>query len=164
MAVWSALVGVLTLAAGGTAFYWETGELSTSYYAHLEVSEAAIAQGSKERGLILDALEGLKANQQKAERRAMVIIGLGGQGSFGTDSPYDRININSNASSYVEESSVRITNLAVEGTPSSDMAIDGTFTNSNSNLKVMFSRRAADDLEIQGRMEIKLEPVIGDTQ
>jgi len=157
-------MGMLTLAVGGTVFYWETGELSESYYAHLEVSAAAIQTGSRERGLILDALEDLKANQQKAERRAMVIIGLGGQGSFGTDSPYVRININSNASSYAEESLVRITNLAVEGTPSSDMAIDGTFTNSNSNLKVMFSRRAADDLEIQGRMEIKLEPVIEETQ
>lgn len=164
MAIWSAFMGMLTLAVGGTVFYWETGELSESYYAHLEVSAAAIQTGSRERGLILDALEDLKANQQKAERRAMVIIGLGGQGSFGTDSPYVRININSNASSYAEESLVRITNLAVEGTPSSDMAIDGTFTNSNSNLKVMFSRRAADDLEIQGRMEIKLEPVIEETQ
>jgi len=164
MAVWSALVGVVTLSAGGWVFYQDTGELSRSYYAHLEVSETALQDASKERGLILEALKELTANQQKAERRAMVIIGLGGQGSFGTDSPYVRININSNASSYAEESLVRITNLAVEGTPSSDMAIDGTFTNSNSNLKVMFSRRAADDLEIEGRMEVKLEPVIEETQ
>lgn len=164
MAIWSAFMGMLTLAVGGTVFYWETGELSESYYAHLEVSETALQDASKERGFILETLLELKANQQKAERRAMVIIGLGGQGSFGTDSSYVRININSNASVYAEEKLVKITNLAVEGTPSSDMAVDGTFTNSNSNLKVMFSRRAADDLEIEGRMEVKLEPIIEEEQ
>lgn len=99
----------------------------------------------------------------KYHERDYLLIGTGSVGNFGGDEAYVRINRRSDARIYKEGDRIKIT-CDVEGKPDAILEVRGTFSNSNQDLLISFSSEAAEDLGINGRVEVELEPVNGEDE
>jgi len=95
----------------------------------------------------------------KYHERDYEVVGTGSVGNFGGDESYVRVNRRSDAGIYKDGDSMRIT-CDVEGKPKAVFEVRGTFSNSDQDLVISFSREAAEQLGITGRVEVEIEPVI----
>jgi len=162
MLIWTAILGLGGVVVTGWGLYWEiytpeTG-MKDSFASHLEVSENAIQKASDERKILDDKLGRILDYLEKD----YYIDGTGSVGTFGGDESYVRVNRRSRAAIYKDGDRIRITCSDVEGKPEAILRVNGTFSNSNQDLLISFSRAAADDLGIAGRVEVELEPVEGE--
>jgi len=142
----------------GYVLYWDvnmpdTG-LKAQFASHLEVSAEAIQSAQESRDLINDKLGKILARLDKE----YYISGVGSVGIFGGDESYIRVNRRSDAKVYKDGDRVRIT-CDMEGKPESVLVVNGTFTDSNPDLLVSFSRQAAENLGLTSRVDVELEPV-----
>lgn len=100
----------------------------------------------------------------KYHERDFLLIGTGSVGLFGAtgDVPCIRVNRRSRAWIYKEGDKVKVTVNDIEGKPSAILEVKGTFSDSNQDLIISFSRQASAALGLTGRVEVELEPVNGD--
>jgi len=150
------LVGVSI--QSGYGLYWEvytpdTG-LKDQVATHQSVSQKAIEDAQKDRDQINEKL----AKIQETLDRDYYLTGTGSVGTFGGDEAYVRVNRRSDSKIYRDGDRLRVTCNDVEGKPEAVLTVRGTFSNSNSDLLISFSREAANDLGITGRVEVDLEP------
>jgi len=124
--------------------------ISHEVYVKAVVAEAEEEreQAQKQLQKILDYIE-----------KDYYIQGTGSVGTFGGDEPYVRVNRRSHAQIYKDGDRVRITCSDIEGKPETTLRVNGSFSNSNQDLVISFSKQAAADLGIIGRVEVELEPI-----
>ena len=159
MAVWSSPFLILSLYTMLYTFYQRVVILEDDFEEHIEMSENAIAQAIERGNNQNEKLDKLLAAEAKRTRREMTIKGKGQAGSFGTGISY--VQLNADILTYIGEKRVRITNLSSDANVSQIFEIRGTFEGPTVRL-VRFSIRAADQLEVEGSVTIRIEPVLDD--
>ncbi len=155
----SGFVGVVVLSMqAGYGLYWEVYEpetgLKDQVANHVTVSQGAINDAQADRDHINEKL----AKIQESLDRDYYLTGTGSVGTFGGSEKYARVNRRSDARIYKDGDKVRVTCEDVDGKPETILTVRGTFSDSNSDLLISFSKEAADDLGISGRVAVDLEP------
>jgi len=155
----SGFVAVVVLAIqSGYGLYWDvytpdTG-LKDQVANHEITTKQAIQDAADDRKQINDKLAKIQASLDKD----YYLTGTGSVGTFGGSEKYARVNRRSDAKIYRDGDRVRVTCNNVPGKPETILVVRGTFSDSNSDLLIAFSKEAADDLGITGRVEVDLEP------
>jgi len=139
-------------------FSWVEGVEAhqVSYTAHLKEYE----QMGTVLGQIQKSLEKIDTKQNEAIKRDMTLHGEGRPGDFGASDSFVMINMESDARIYDGQERVRIINLSRENKPERVFNINGTVSDRVTNRLITFSRRAADLLQVEGPIKIRLEPVL----
>jgi len=132
------------------------GDLQTSYAAHLE----EYGQMGTVLVQIQKSLEKIDAKQNEAIKRDMTLQGEGRAGNFGDSEAFVMINIESNARIYEGQKEVRVYNLSSESPRQLVFSINGTISDRVSTRLVEFSRMAADLLQVEGTIKLRLEPIV----
>ena len=119
------------------------------------VEVAVIVEGLQE--------EGERQQQQleqllKYHERDYQVEGVASVGTFGGNESYLRVNRRSDARIYRNGDKLKIT-CDIAGKPDAVLEVRGTFSDSNQDLVISFSRQAAADLGITGRVGVEMEPV-----
>jgi len=142
----------------GYGLYWEVYEPDTGLKDQVAIHEItakqAIQSASDDRKQINDKL----AKIQESLDKDYYLTGTGSVGTFGGSEKYARVNRRSDAKIYRDGDRIKVTCNNVDGKPESHLIVRGTFSDSNSDLLISFSKEAADDLGITGRVEIDIEP------
>ena len=120
---------------------------------HEEYTKRVIGEAEEERMVQSKQLQKILEYLEKD----YYISGMGSVGTFGGGESYVRINRRSDASIYKDGDRIRIT-CDIEGKPEAVLRVNGTFTDSNQDLLISFSRQAADDLGVASRVEVELKP------
>ncbi len=155
----SGFVGVVVLSMqAGYGLYWEVYEpetgLKDQVATHQSISQKAIDDAEADRDHINEKL----AKIQESLDKDYYLTGTGSVGTFGGSEKYARVNRRSDAKIYKDGDRVRVTCNDVDGEPETILVINGTFTDSNSDILISFSKEAANDLGISGRVTVDLEP------
>jgi len=102
----------------------------------------------------------------KYHERDFHLIGTGSVGLFGAsgDEPCIRVNRRSRAWIYKEGDKVKVTVNDIEGKPSAILEVKGTFSDSNQDLIISFSKQASAVLGLTHRVEVEIEPVVNGDQ
>ena len=136
--------------------------------------ETALAYATSHPGEVQLIISRLKEESETQDKkieqllkyhgRDFLLIGTGSVGLFGAigDVPCIRVNRRSRAWIYKEGDRVKVTVNDIEGKPSAILEVKGTFSDSNQDLIISFSRQASAALGLTGRVEVELEPVNGD--
>ena len=117
------------------------------------------------KGRISSIREEAEKQDQKIEQllkyhqRDFEVVGTGSVGNFGGDEAYVRVNRRSKAGVYKDGDTLRVT-CDIEGKPKATLIVKGTFSNSDQDLIISFSKEAAEDLGITARVGVEIEPVI----
>jgi len=142
----------------GWGVYWDINQPETGLKAqissHLTLSQTAIDDAQADR----DQINARLAKIQESLDRDYYLTGTGSVGTFGGSEKYARVNRRSDARIYKDGDRMRVTCEDVEGKPEAILTIRGTFSDDNSDLLISFSKEAADDLGITGRVKVDLEP------
>lgn len=149
MSVWALLVGIVTI---GYQDHGRLGQLEEALLPHLEISESLITNAAKERAANEDKL----AELLEYHKRDFHLTGMGSVGTFGGDDSFVRVNRSSDARVYKDGDRIRI-RCDVEGKPEAVLIVQGTFSNSNRDILIAFSREAANGLGLTERVEVELE-------
>jgi len=151
MGVWALLVGLVTI---GYQDHGRLGQLETTLYPHLEATEKIISEAAEEREQAQSKLEELL----EYHKRDFLLTGTGSVGTFGGDESYVRVNRRSDAKVYKDGDRVLIKCNDVDGKPEAVLTVNGTFSNSNTDILISFSSGAAEGLGITGRVGVEMEP------
>jgi len=157
--IWTSPAWISTLGiAAWSIFSWVQGVEAhqVSYTAHLKEYE----QMGTVLGQIQKALEKIDTKQNEAIKRDMTLQGDGKPGDFGTSDAFVMINMESDARIYENQGRVKVINLSRENRPERVLSINGTVSDRATNTLITFSRRAADLLQVEGSIKIRLEPVL----
>jgi len=151
------LVGSMGLSIWG--MYWEiytpeTG-IKAAFTTHILASTTAINNAEEERGIQSEQLEQILRHLEKD----YYLSGQGSVGTFGGDDVYVRINRRSDANVYKDGDRVRVT-CGMEGKPEAVFRVNGTFSNTNPDILISFSKEAADSLGVVRRIDVELEPIL----
>ncbi len=130
-------------------------EFSIEHPLEVERIIANLREESEKQDSKLDQLLKYHAND-------FMLGGTAGIGDFGGNESFVRVNRRSPARVYKDGNKVKITLVSVEGQPDATLEVKGTFYDSDSDLIIFFSKQAAEDLGLVGRVEVELEPVNGD--
>lgn len=132
-------------------------------YGHETAFDTAIKVATNERQEHMKIMEKngetLKALLKIAEEekvRLLKIDGKGRAGTFGADDAFIRINRQSGRVHYQDGEKVRVT---VSGGTSVVLTINGTFSNNDRDLVLVFSKKACGDLGVTGTVEVSMAPV-----
>ena len=159
MSVWASPVLIISLGSWLWTFYGRVELLESSFQEHMEWSSNQITQGSNQRKDMSEKIDYL-INMMEMERvRHLSVVGRGRPGTFGRDSAFVSINRQSGKVRYQDGEKVLVTVLSTPGETSLSLPINGTFSNANDDLIVIFSSKACDELGISEPVEVKLEPV-----
>ena len=159
MSVWSSPILIISMASWLWSFYGRVEVLETSFQEHMEWSNTQIAQGSSQRDHMSEKMDYLINMVEQERVRQLTVVGRGSPGNFGSDTSFVRINRQSGRIRYQDGERVKVTVLSGRGETSLNLLINGTFSNANNDLIVIFSRKACDELGISEPVEVKLEPV-----
>ena len=142
----------------GYGLYWDVNRPDTGikaqFKSHLTASTQAIQDAVDARKQIDDKL----AKIQESLDKDYYLTGTASVGTFGGDESYARVNRRSDAKIYKDGDRVRVTCNGIEGKPEAVFIVNGTFSNTNSDLLISFSKEAANQLGVTGRVEVDLEP------
>tara|TARA_R100001086_G_C11772185_1_gene241163 strand:+ start:170 stop:694 length:525 start_codon:yes stop_codon:yes gene_type:complete len=161
MSVWGSPVLIISLASWLWTFYGRVEVLEASFQEHMEWSNNQITQGSNQRKNMSSKIDYLIDMMEMERVRQLTVVGRGSPGTFGRDSSFVRINRQSSRIRYQDGERVKVTVLSGRGETSLNLPINGTFSNANNDLIVIFSSKACDELGISEPVEVKLEPVEG---
>jgi len=150
LGIWALIAGIVTIGYGDHS---RLGQLETTLYPHLEVTEEIIAKAALERAANEDKL----AQLLEYHKRDFELTGTGSVGTFGGDDSFVRVNRSSDAKVYKDGDRIRV-KCDVEGKPEAVLIVDGTFSDTNRDILISFSKEAAADLGIIGRVGVELEP------
>lgn len=103
-------------------------------------------------------LETLLKIVEDERARLLTIDGKGLAGDFGADDAFIRINRQSGKVRYHDGERVRVTLTGDNEGSSIILPINGTFTHSNRDLVLVFSRKACGDLGVTGTVEVSMAP------
>ena len=159
MSVWGSPVLIISLASWLWTFYGRVEVLEGSFQEHMEWSNNQITQGSNQRKDMSSKIDYLIDMMEMERVRQLTVVGRGSPGTFGRDSSFVRINRQSSRIRYQDGERVKVTVLSGRGETSLNLPINGTFSNANNDLIVIFSSKACDELGISEPVEVKLEPV-----
>lgn len=142
----------------GYGAYQDVQGLNAYRITHETWSGEAIQTASDERQLMDQKL----ARILETLERDLYLTGMGSVGTFGGEESYVRINRGSDAKIYKDGDRVKITCADLEGKPEAVLRVNGTFSSSDSDLLISFSKQAAENLGLIGRTDVELEPVLGE--
>jgi multidrug efflux pump subunit AcrB len=133
---------------------------------HEETTDVIITQATAERGANLkkmndngEKMDKILEYMEQERIRLLTVQGRGRAGTFGGDDAFIRINRQSGRVRYQDGERVRVTLLNGDSTTSVVLPINGTFAHNNADLLMVFSRKACDDLGVNGIVDVKMEPL-----
>lgn len=139
----------------GYGMYQDVADLKVYVGTHETLVNARMEVARSERSKQEKKLEQLL----KYHERDYEITGTGSVGTFGGDESYVRVNRRSDARIYKDGDDMWIT-CDIEGKPKAVFEVRGNFSNADQDLMISFSKEAAEELGITGRVEVEIEPVI----
>jgi hypothetical protein len=146
------LTGTILLSIWGA--YGSFVALEGRVHSHIATAEVDRNHTQKTLEKILVAIESVSARQEQQ----LTLVGRGKKGNFGGGESYVQINANSRAHIYLSHPKINITNLTSMDKPRHSFKIHGTYSGSDPDTLVRFSRMAADILEVENQVQIRLEP------